>query len=308
MASESTAPAQAKLTQERARGEAWKFYAVLVLWPAYMLLIPYAYMLWGAFAIPLMLFPGVFLFTWVGYLMHECWHKYVPGLPNDILYNIFSYMLITDPQLYRLVHGFHHSQVNSYDDVEFHPMGEIRSRSLRALHNVLEIFLGVLFIVVLTLTIIPRHPRHGKKYRFWKTAVSVLMWTLFLGGIGYLSHLAFGASAVQVVMSYVITILLGSFVLHHSQLVEHGNLISRGNWNQRNLKTRNLSRSGITERLFLSLTHNDSHEHVLHHTMVSAYTRPFAGQFPMPENAVWITFRDYGGILWDMMTGRDSQV
>ncbi len=46
------------------------------------------------------------------------------------------------------------------------------------------------------------------------------------------------------------------------------------------IKTRNLWRAGLPEKIFLSLTHGDSQEHVLHHTLVGVYSRPFPGKVP----------------------------
>ncbi|MBC2579209.1 hypothetical protein [Clostridium sp. DJ247] len=86
---------------------------------------------------------------------------------------------------------------------------------------------------------------------------------------------------------------LASFVLHHSQLIEHGNLIVEGNYKERNIKTRNLSNKGILEKIFIFLTHGDSREHVLHHTLPGVYTRPFPGKVPMPTESVYINLKDY---------------
>lgn len=55
--------------------------------------------------------------------MHECWHGYVPNIPSKKFYNIFAYMLFTDPQIYRIVHAYHHGMVHSWEDTEFHPLG-----------------------------------------------------------------------------------------------------------------------------------------------------------------------------------------
>jgi hypothetical protein len=58
------------------------------------------------------------------------------------------------------------------------------------------------------------------------------------------------------------------------------------------------------EKLFLFLTHGDSREHVLHHTLTPHYLRPFPGKAPMPEAAVYITLGDYFRILADMFRGK----
>ncbi len=90
-------------------------------------------------------------------------------------------------------------------------------------------------------------------------------------------------------------------IRNHDQLVEHGNLIIQGDYNQRNVGSRNLRNDTICQKLFHFLTHGDTREHVLHHTLVAVNSRPFPGRIPMPSNAVYISLRDYAGILWEMI-------
>jgi len=282
--------------------QSWKYYFTVVAWPLYLLLIPFIFSKIGFIAILLMIFPGTFLFTWVGFLMHESWHKYVPNVNNNFFYTVFSWMLLTDPQLYKMLHGGHHLNVNSWEDREFHPLGEIKNPILRRIYNFFEIFWGTGFIVVMSSLTIPFNSQYKSKYRFKSLAVAVLVWIIFLGGIGFLSHLIFDLSVWPIVISFVGTIWICSITLHHSQLVEHGNLIGEGDWNVRNLLTRNLNSKGIFEKIFLFLTHGDSREHVLHHTLVKVFSRPFPGKITLPEKAVYINFQGYLSILWAMVT------
>jgi fatty acid desaturase len=255
-----------------------------------------------------MVFPGVYLFTWVGYLMHETWHKYVPNIPNGIMYNILSWMLLTDPQIYRVLHGFHHSQVNTWDDNEFHPYGFIKNPVLRRISNFLEIFLGVAFLSISAQIIIPRHPKYKAKYRASSSFLTLLVIAVFLGGLGYASHVVFGVSGAGTACLFAATIWLNSFALHHSQLVEHGNLIAEGTWDKRNVLTRNLRDTATPEKIFLFLTHGDSREHVLHHTIINIYSRPFPHKVPMPTGAVYIDLKDYAGILSKMFSGETDVI
>jgi hypothetical protein len=62
--------------------------------------------------------------------------------------------------------------------------------------------------------------------------------------------------------------------------------------------------SGAIEKIFLFLTHNDSREHVLHHTVTAVHSRPFPGKIPLPPGAVVITMADYLGILGRMLVGQ----
>ena len=250
-----------------------------------------------------MIFPGIYLFTWAGFLMHECWHKYVPNIPTDRFYGLFALMLLTDPQIYRVVHGYHHGMVHSWDDTEFHPLGYIKNLHLRRLYNFLEIFLGIAFLSAVATYVVPRHPKYKAHYRLRNAIIAVFVIILFLGGIAFASRLLFGVNIVQIMVAFVLTIWLNSVFLHHSQMVEHGNLVVEGNFQQRNAWTRNLNDNGITEKIFLFLTHGDSREHVLHHTLTSVYSRPFPHKVPMPKNAVYITIEEYLGVLGRMLRG-----
>ena len=88
--------------------------------------------------------------------------------------------------------------------------------------------------------------------------------------------------------------------------MEHGNIIVEGEWEERNILTRNLQLRGVLEKIFLFLTHGDSQEHVLHHTQVQVYSRPFPGMVPLPKDSVFITLGDYLKILWSMITCREE--
>jgi hypothetical protein len=129
------------------------------------------------------------------------------------------------------------------------------------------------------------------------------VWIIFYAGLGYLSHIVFSVGLRDVALIYAVNIWLGSFFLHQSQLVEHGNLIVAGEFKQRNICTRNLKPDGLFEKMFLFLTHNDSREHVLHHTLTSVHSRPFPGVIPMPEQAVFITLKDHLRNLGCMLRG-----
>ena len=104
------------ISEDMIKHQSWKYYFVAAAWPVYLLLLPLVFSKIGFATILLMIFPGLFLFTWVGFLMHEAWHKYVPNIPNNFFYYIFSWMLLTDPQIYKMLHGGHHMNVNSWED------------------------------------------------------------------------------------------------------------------------------------------------------------------------------------------------
>lgn len=290
------------IPEKKIKSQAWKFYAVLIAWPAYLFILPWVYSRIGLYSLVFMVFPGAYLFVWVGVLAHECWHKYVPNVPNNLLYTIYSYLMVTDPQMYKILHGFHHSKVNTWDDTEFHPFGRIENENLRRMYNFLEIVFGIPFITFSYAFVIPRHEKFKDKFKRKSQVTAVIMWLLVIGALEYGSMRVFGLVPEQVIIPFAFTYLIGGSIFHHFQLVEHGNLIVEGDFKVRNIKTRNLSAKGIIEKIFLFLTHDDAREHVLHHTMASVYTRPFIGSVPMPEQVVYITLRDYAKILWQMVS------
>ena len=172
------------IATQAVRRQRWRFYAAVVAWPLYLLLIPWAFARLGALGLPLALFPGAYLYAWIGFLMHESRHKLVPGLPNELLFTVYSWMLVTDPQFYRLVHGLHHSEVNAWEDVEFHPLGEIRSRPLRVLYNAAEIVLGAVFVQTVTSLVIARRDDFSGRYRPAGLLAAMAAWVVIFGGAG----------------------------------------------------------------------------------------------------------------------------
>ena len=193
------------------RRQAWKFYVCLLAWPLYLFLIPYAFHRFGWWSLVLMIFPGAWLFSWVAYLMHESWHKYVPSLPSDLFYYLFGFMLITDPQVYRLVHGYHHAEVHTWKDAEFHPWGKIKSKGLRRLYNLMEIVFGSIFLQLVTTLRLLFQPPDDQRFRLWLALLSPLVWLLFLGSIGWASYRVFGLTHTDVGICLFALLLLGFF-------------------------------------------------------------------------------------------------
>jgi fatty acid desaturase len=278
----------------------------LAAWPLYLFLAPAVWLWWGPWALLLAVFPGAYLMAWVGFCQHECWHHYMPSIPQDRLFTVYGRMLLTDPQVFRLLHGHHHSEVNTFNDREFHPLGEIHNLWVRRAYHLLEISLGLVFLLFLAGLVIPGLPGYREKYRRSGLWISALAWVVFFGGLGWLAHACFGVTAGSIALSYAATVWAGSVLVHLDQLVEHGNLIVAGDWNQRNLATRNLRRLTLLEKALLFMMHNDSREHVLHHTQVRVFSRPFPGRLPFPDDAVVLSAGQLLGVLRDMLLGRPS--
>ncbi len=290
------------ISDRRLRREAPKYYMVLVAWPIYVFLLPFVWSVSKLLCVFYLVFAGAYLYNEMAQLMHECWHKYTPNINNNFFYTVYSYFLVTDPQIYRLVHGYHHSKVNTWDDTEFHPLGRINNVFLRRAYNFVEIAFGFIFILCLLMQVLPRHERYKDKYRKSGNIISIGAWILIYGSLGLVSAVVFGLTASQIVVPYLINLWLCSFAIHHDQLIEHGNLIADGDMHQRSMATRNLRHDTVMQKLVLFLSNNDPREHVLHHIMVKEYSRPFPDTIPMPENAVYISLPDYGRILLSMVT------
>ncbi len=290
------------ISDRRIRQQAPKYYMVLVAWPVYVFFLPFVWSVSKLLCAFYLLFAGAYLYNEMAQLMHECWHKYTPNINNNFFYTIYSYFLVTDPQIYRLVHGYHHSKVNTWDDTEFHPLGRINNAFVRRAYNFVEIVFGFIFILGLLMWVLPRHERYRDKYKKSGNILSIGMWILIYGSFGLVSAIVFDLTLSQIVVPYLINLWLCSFAIHHNQLIEHGGLIADGDIHQRNMATRNLKHDTVMQKIILFLTHNDPREHVLHHTMVKENSRPFPGTIPMPENAVYISLGDYGRILRSMVT------
>ncbi len=290
------------ITDKMVRRQAPKYYIAAIAWPVYLFLLPLAWNRLGPISLLLMVFPGAWLYVWMGCLMHESWHKYVPNVPNTFFYDLFSYMLVTDPQVYRILHGYHHSKVNTWEDTEFHPFGKITNTRLRKIYNFFEIIFGVIVTFGVQPFVLPRHEKYKAKYRFSSLVISTLASAAIWGGIGVASYLAFRLPAWQIYLSYILSLWFGAFLVHHDQLIEHGNLIVEGDIQQRQIMSRNLRSDRLPEKALLFLLHRDCGEHTLHHTQVRLYSRPFPGKVPMPADAVYISLPAYLRILTQMVT------
>jgi hypothetical protein len=284
-----------------------KLFIALLFWFIYLFCIPYMYSSLNILSFIFIIFPGGYLFCCLAQFMHECWHEYLVGIHNKFFYSFLSWIIFLDHQIFDIVHPYHHSQVNTYQDIEFHPLGKIKDRSLRIIYNFCEVFLGNIFIALVANFKIMHEPKLKKQYCYTKLTISILMRTIIWGGIGYSSHLLLKVNLLQIAIPYILTCWVGALMIHHSELIEHGNLIVEGKLEERNSRTRNLKPSGILEKCFLFLTNNHSLEHSLHHSKPNIYTRPYPQQNFISEQTVYISFTEYSIILKDMLTGQCSK-
>jgi len=290
------------------RRQAWKYWFVMVTWPVFLVLLPLVYEKNQLAAMIFIVFPGTWLFTWLALLMHESWHKYVPGLPNRGIFHVFGWMLLIDPQIYHLAHISHHKDVNSYRDIEFYPFGQIHNRNIRRLYHLLQIFLGGIFTQPMMSLGVLRHPQFSRECSSLKGLASMSIQVIFIVSTGSVALAISSINLAELVMLYVLVYWSGALLIHHNQLMQHGNLIVKGGYEQRNRATRNLNPNGLMAHIFLFLTHNDALEHVLHHTSPGFYNRPFPGKFPLPDEPVYINAADYPRVLYQMLVDVEPEV
>ncbi len=289
------------ITPELVKHEAHKYFLAPALWIIFFSFIPFMYQnFYLIVTIALMIFPGSLLFSWICFLYHESWHKYVPSIPNEKLFIFYGWLLAHDPQVYRIVHGGHHIHTNTWNDIEFHPLGFIKNDTLRHIYNLGEILLGSSFIYIITFFVIKKNAR----FKWQSFIISALALIVIFGSFFAFSHYFLNVKSSNIIISWILMFIIGGTIQHHSQLIEHGNIILNEStpFHDRIMLTRNLYPVGWFEKIFLFLTHWHAQEHILHHTEVSTYTRPFLHTLPMPPDAIYITFKDYKKVLWEMIT------
>lgn len=288
------------ITNEMVHSQTYKFYLVPLLFSVYIIVFPYCYQqLNFILSFILLVFPGAFIYSWICYLIHETWHKYLTNIPNFFLFNLYSWLLASDPQIYRICHGTHHTHTHTWDDMEFYPLGNIKNKYLRRLFNSMRFLFGQLFVYNIAFYAISKHA----KFRWHKTFMAWLIIIMIYGIFFFISHAMLHVAPKNIVISWLLITFMGGSIQHHSQLIEHWGIIAEDkSCHERNLLSRNLQNKSMVERFFLFLTHWDSHQHVLHHTHVGKYTRPFLNAIPMPSTSVYISFKDYLKIAWRMIT------
>lgn len=273
----------------------------ILIWFAYIITVPCVWHFSRFLGTAFIIFPGLFVSNLIIYFQHETWHGYFKTPLNRTLFEVLCAIAFTQPHLYDIAHRTHHARVNTYDDLEFYPIGKIENKALRILCNFFSITLGSLFLLFLGVN---QPSGLTKSQSFARLAISMFAWLTIWGGVAYASFMLFKVSPWEIVNSYLFTIWLVSVFHHHNELIEHGNLIVEGDFKFRSSQTRNLAANGLVTRIFLFLVHQDSREHTLHHTDPSTYSRPFVGRYPMPKTAVYITFAEYAGILKAMLLGK----
>ena len=279
-------------------------YLCLAAWVLYYIAVPMVFAHSTLAGLAVAVFPGAYIGIWAIYLMHECWHRYFAGIDNRTLFVMFCCVLFTQPNAYSHGHRSHHKLVNTYADLEIHPIGRIERRIPRALYNSLSFVFGSLFLLFFGLG---QAGSDAQDESAFNDKFIPLAWVGAWASIATLSHWVTGAAWSEIAISYLLSIWVTSFVHRHNEMIEHGGVIADGDLGFRVSKTRNLAPRGILSNLFLFLVHQDSREHTLHHSQPSENWRPrWLPSTRLPSNAVYITLSEYARLVLRMMWGHES--
>ena len=266
--------------------------AVILLWIIYLLSVTVLWARHGPLALLLVPTVGTYLFSWLGFYRHELWHNYFPRIHNPTWFNFVSYLMWTNPQLYRLVHPTHHKYVHTPDDMEFFCQDWRTDRRRRKRQFILELIYGNIAMQVSHYTRLMKEGRatvQASRNAFAKRLA------LFLSLLAIAGWIQPGGQWLFF-WTYILTIWLGVVMIRQLQWVEHLGIVSDGSLAERNLLTRNLSSDTLLGWLFNFYNHDDAREHVFHHTEPKLNTRGLKG-LKLPPGARTVTIQEYLGIL-----------
>ena len=269
-------------------------YFVVGSWVAYLLLLPRLVMGFGWPALALIPTLGAFLLSWLGYYRHELWHSYVAGVNNPRWFNLVSYLLFSDPAVYRIAHPAHHKYVHTLRDIEFFCEGYETNPAARRAQFRLELLFGNM---AWELTCLHRLFRENR-YTRWASRACLGKRAALFFALNFVSRWLTPGSGWYYLGCYMATLWIGSLVTRHNQWIEHLGILSEGSIAERNLLTRNVSSDTLFGKLFNFMNHDDAKEHVFHHTEPQLNTRGFPG-LSLPPGARTITLPQYARLLID---------
>jgi fatty acid desaturase len=270
--------------------------AVVTGWLIYQITLPHLYATYGAPALLLVPTIGVFLFTWLGYYRHELWHNYFTGIRNPLWFNVTSYLLFSDPQVYRIAHPSHHKYVHTPEDLEFFCRHWRTDRRKRRRQFFMELFLGNIAWEGDSLFRLLRDGRASKWASRKALAIRFFYLWLLANGANWLHP----GTKWTFLGTFIFTLWMGSVVTRQNQWLEHLGTVSDGSLAERNLLTRNLPSSTFSGWLFNFMNHSDATEHVFHHTEPQLNSRGLPG-LTLPPGSRTVTVRQYLGILMEQI-------
>jgi len=267
--------------------------AVSFLWCAYLFSASLWWAQYSSFAVLLVPTVGAYLFSGLAFYRHELWHRYFPKINNTAWYDFVSYLLFSDPQVYRAAHASHHKFVHTPDDLEFFCQDWVTDRHRRKRQFILELLFGN---VAWELSSFGRLRQRGQatlRARLVAFAKQLAIFAFLLVLVAWMQP---GAGRFFFA-TCALTIWCGAVMSRHVQWIEHLGIVSDGSLAGRNLLTRNLCSDTVLGWLFNVLSHHDAREHVFHHTEPKLNSRGLAG-LQLPPDARTIALSEYPRILW----------
>lgn len=257
----------------RLHSELIKVYFSFLALPAYCVFAPIIWSQNLLLGTLFLLFPGLYLYIYMVFIIHEAYHKYFKGYHDFFIFRIASIYVFGDIQVYKIVHPLHHVYVHTEKDLEINPFGKILSKKLKFLDRILELTLGLIYTQFSIIFKIITDSKLRKKLSFFKMFLNFSMSFLFYFFTGYLSF-SLGANINSILLCYIFTILVFSVLARIIQLIEHGDIFSdSANYKERNMLTRNLSKNTLLEKIYHFYTRNDSYNHTMHHLKASEFHR-----------------------------------
>jgi fatty acid desaturase len=264
----------------------------MTAWVGYLLLVPLLWSRIGATAAFLVPTLGVTLFAWLGYYRHELWHNYFPAIHNPTWFNVVSYMLFSDPQVYRVAHPSHHKYVHTPRDIEFFCERWEDDPARRRRQFVLELLFGNMAWELATLRRLKKEGRATAR----AGRIAAMPRFAILGAIVGASSWLQPGSGWACFWIYWLSVWAGSVMTRHNQWIEHLGIVSDGSLAERNLLTRNLRSDTFAGWLFNLMNHDDAREHVFHHTEPQLNSRGIDG-LALPPGARTCTVGEYLSLL-----------
>jgi fatty acid desaturase len=268
------------------------FGAVILCWFAYLVMFPVLWLKYGNGCLILVPTVGVYLCTWLGYYWHELWHNYFPGLNNQLCSDLVAYLLLADPQTYRLVHASHHKYLHTADDLEMHCVDWKRSLFARRLQFVGELLFGNIAWEFNHRICLLRDRRANPL----ASLRAVLIHLLYLASIMLAANWVLPGAWEPAIASFWLTLWIGSWSTRQNQWIEHLGIQSELPQAESALLTRNMSSETFAGWLFNLMNHHDAETHLFHHTDPKLNSRNVEG-LELPEMAVTITMSQYASIV-----------
>ncbi|MBI4867003.1 MAG: fatty acid desaturase [Candidatus Wallbacteria bacterium] len=260
------------------------------LFIGYLLLMPVLWAKSVALALVVVATIGGYLAVGLGYYRHELFHSYYRPLTKP-LYHLTSWLVFSDPQVFRIAHPLHHGAVHTHEDIEFFCERYATDPARRRRQFILELLFGNAAWELLTLARLKRERKYYRPLGFLSFfcragLVALLCWVS--------SRLNPGSAGVYL-LCYALTLWWGAVVSRHNQWLEHLGIVSDGSFDERNLLTRNLPDTGALNWLWNLYHRNDPREHVLHHTKAGLHSRVVP--FELPEGTRFTSVAEYPAIL-----------